>query len=205
MDPDNLPKRATPHYALKQRKAFLGGAAGNLPPFNTDPKELEKKAHEALTRGGWLYVSSNAGMSLTAHANREAFYRWRIVPRMLVDTNKRDLGVELFGRRIPSPICIAPIGLNGIYNPLGELPVAKVAGELGIPYSLSTAGTKSIESVGLANGDGNPRMFQLYLPHDDEIGTSLLQRAWDSGFDVCLFTVDTWQLGWRHDDGEHQP
>lgn len=133
MDPTNLVKRSTPYYALKQREAFLGGANGQLPPFNTDPEELEKKAHEMLTKGGWLYVASNAGMSLTAHANREAFYRWRILPRMLVDTNERDLSVELFGRRIPSPICIAPIGLNGIYNPLGELAPAKVAGELGEP------------------------------------------------------------------------
>lgn len=46
-------------------------------------------------------------------------------------------------------------------------------------------------------------MFQLYLPHDKEIGISMLQRAWDSGFDVCMFTVDTWQLGWRHDDSTY--
>jgi hypothetical protein len=53
--------------------------------------------------------------------------------------------------------------------------------------------------VGKANGNG-PRFFQLYLPHDDELALSFLQRAWDSGFDVCMMTLDTWQLAWRHQD-----
>lgn len=132
MDPTNLPKRFTPHYSLKQREAFIGGSNGVLPPFNTHPDLLEQKAHETLSKGGWLYAASNAGQSQTHQANREAFYRWKILPRMLVDTNERDLSIELFGRRIPSPICIAPIGLNGIYNPLGEVAVARVAGNMGV-------------------------------------------------------------------------
>ena len=102
-----------------------------------------------------------------------------------------------------------------IYHPEGELPVARVAGELGLPYSLSTAGSCSIEDAAAHNDQGAQlgkeqergsvdskglRYFQLYLPHDDELATSLLQRAADSGYDACIFTVDTWQLGWRHED-----
>jgi hypothetical protein len=93
--------------------------------------------------------------------------------------------------------------------------VARVAGELGLPYSLSTAGSCSIEDAAAHNDQGAQlgkeqergsidskglRYFQLYLPHDDELATSLLQRAADSGYDACIFTVDTWQLGWRHED-----
>ncbi|KAG9974244.1 FMN-dependent alpha-hydroxy acid dehydrogenase, partial [Aureobasidium melanogenum] len=135
-------------------------------------------------------------------ANRQAFYRHRIIPRMLVDTNKRDSAWEIWGHKTSAPIGFSPIGINKIYNPLGELPVAKVAKELNLPYCLSTAGSQPIEDVGAANGEG-PRFFQLYMPHDDELTVSLLRRAIDSGFTACILTVDTWQLGWRHDDVAH--
>lgn len=136
---------------------------------------------------------------------------------MLVDTNQRDTATEIFGHKVPAPIGFAPVGINKIYNPQGELPVARAAGALGLPYCLSTAGSQSIEDVGQANDEGvkkgrgdigtaagggekGVRFFQLYMPHDDELTRSLLQRAVDSGFTACILTLDTWQLGWRHDD-----
>jgi isopentenyl diphosphate isomerase/L-lactate dehydrogenase-like FMN-dependent dehydrogenase len=118
---------------------------------------------------------------------------------MLVDTNTRDTKKTIFGHKVSAPIGFAPIGINKIYNPLGELPVAKVAKEFNLPYCLSTAGSTPIEDVGKANGAG-PRFFQLYMPHHDELTISLLQRAHDSGFTTCILTLDTWQLGWRHHD-----
>lgn len=118
---------------------------------------------------------------------------------MLVDTNKRDTETEIFGHKVSAPIGFAPIGINMICNLLGELPVAKVAKELNLPYCLSTAGSNPIEDVGKANGAG-PRFSQLYMPHDDELTISLLQRAYDSGFSACILTLDTWQLAWRHHD-----
>ena len=60
---------------------------------------------------------------------------------MLVDTNKRDTAWEIWGHKVSAPIGFSPVGINKIYNPAGELPVAKVAGELNLPYCLSTAGT----------------------------------------------------------------
>jgi len=101
--------------------------------------------------------------------------------------------------KVSAPIGFAPIGINKIYHPHGELPVATIAKELNLPYCLSTAGSTPIEAVAAANGAG-PRFYQLYLPHDDELTISLLTRAFKSGFDVCILTTDTWQLGWRHDD-----
>jgi hypothetical protein len=118
---------------------------------------------------------------------------------MLVDTNTRNTATTIFGHKVSAPIGFTPIGVNKIYNPLGELPVAKVAKELDIPYCLSTAGSNPIEDVGTANGAG-PRFFQLYMPHDDELTISLLQRAHDSGFTACILTLDTWQLAWQHHD-----
>ena len=145
------------------------------------------------------YASSNAGQSYTHLANRQAFFRHRIVPHQLVDTNTRNTSTTIFGHKVSAPIGFAPVGINKIYHPSGELPVAAVAKELNIPYSLSTAGSQPIEAVAKANGQG-PRFFQLYMPHDDELTISLLKRAWNNGFDMCMLTTDTWQLGWRHDD-----
>ncbi|KAF6817900.1 FMN-dependent dehydrogenase [Colletotrichum musicola] len=165
-----------------------------------------------------FYASSNAGLSHTHLANRQAFFRHKIVPRQLVDTNERSTRTTIFGHEVSAPFGIAPVGINKIYHPQGELPVAKVAGELGIPYSLSTAGSCAIEDVARAHDAGRrsrtgdrsaeeagkippgPRFFQLYMPHDDELTVSLLTRAHESGFTACILTTDTWQLGWRHDD-----
>jgi isopentenyl diphosphate isomerase/L-lactate dehydrogenase-like FMN-dependent dehydrogenase len=124
---------------------------------------------------------------------------------MLVDTNKRETAHSIWGHCVNAPIGFAPVGINKIYNDQGELPVARVAGELNLPYCLSTAGSQPIETVGAANdslatGGKGVRFFQLYMPHDDELTWSLLQRAVDSGFTACILTLDTWQLGWRHDD-----
>ncbi|KAI0051037.1 FMN-dependent alpha-hydroxy acid dehydrogenase [Auriscalpium vulgare] len=223
MDPTNKPTGPSPHYSLYQREMFRrGGEHGALPSFSVHPEELAESTKKTLNNRGYFYANSNAGLGWTDRANRDAFYRWRIVPRMLVDTNTRDLSTELFGHRIPAPILFAPIGINKLYSPLGELVPAKIAGELGLPYCLSTAASQPIEAVAAANDQGaavknesnkvhaysgpnggdaqSPRFFQLYMGHDDDITISLLERAWKSGFDVCMLTVDTWQLGWRPTD-----
>ncbi|KAF9693715.1 hypothetical protein EKO04_008554 [Ascochyta lentis] len=212
MDPNNANKdiRKTPQYAMYQRHNFWKSNEGETPFFDTDPGALEEQAKTKLTQNGWYYASSNAGQSHTHTANRQAFYRHRIIPRMLVDTNKRDTVSSIFGHRVNAPIGFAPVGINKIYHPAGELPVARAAGGLGLPYALSTAGSQPIEAVGAANDEGaaaskdgsgsGVRFFQLYMPHDDELTRSLLARAVDSGFSACILTLDTWQLGWRHDD-----
>ncbi|KAK0547935.1 hypothetical protein OC846_003567 [Tilletia horrida] len=215
------PNSAKPSvWARYRRECFLSAhqGSGQIPPFNTDPAELERLAKERLSEGGWLYASSNAGLSETDAANRAAFRQWEIVPRMLVreSTNEtRNTSTTIFGKKISAPIGFAPIGLNAIYNQGAERPVARVAGELGLPYSLSTAGSTSIEEVakenvaGARKGVSNDlgavdsegiRFFQLYLPHNRKIAKSLLQRAAQSGYDAVLLTTDTWQLAWRHHD-----
>ncbi|KAF8913984.1 FMN-dependent dehydrogenase [Gymnopilus junonius] len=223
MDPTNKPKGPSPHYSLYQREVFKdGGSKGLLPNFSVHPEQLSESVKAKLNDRGYFYVNSNAGLGWTDRANREAFYRWRIIPRMLMDTNTRDMTTELFGHHIPAPIIFAPIGINKLYHTQGELVPAKIAGELGLPYCLSTAASQSIEDVAKANEQGaskknesnkvysfnghkegnatSPRFFQLYMGHDDDVTISLLERAWKSGFDTCMLTVDTWQLGWRPTD-----
>ncbi|PMD48123.1 FMN-dependent alpha-hydroxy acid dehydrogenase [Hyaloscypha variabilis F] len=195
----NQEYRTTPQWGLYQRENFWKPNIGEMPLFSTAPEDLERLAEEKLTQGGWYYSSCNAGNSWTHLANRQAFYRHRIIPRQLVDTNTRDTAMEIFGHKIAAPVGFAPIGINRIYHPTGEISVAKVAQELNLVYSLSSAGSYSIEDVGKANGNG-PRFFQLYQSHDEELCISMLERAHKSGFDVCMLTTDTWQLAWRHHD-----
>ncbi|OTB18679.1 hypothetical protein K445DRAFT_54615 [Daldinia sp. EC12] len=205
-DPNNpnINQRSTPQWSLYQRELFWAPNEGKHPPFNTHPDKLRETARERLSQSGWHYASCNAGLSWTHYANRQAFYRHQIVPRMLVDTEHRDTATTIFGHRVAAPIGFAPIGINRIYHATGELSPAKVAAELNLPYCLSSAGSYSIEDVARANGgDNGVRFFQLYWSPDDTVALSMLRRAAQNGYTACMLTTDTWQLGWRHDDAAH--
>lgn len=118
---------------------------------------------------------------------------------MLVDANKRDLSISLFGKRYPNPIITAPVGVCGIWHEEGEEAVARAAAEAGVTFAMSTAATRSIEAVASANGDGH-RFYQLYWPVSDEITVSLLTRAKKAGFTALIVTLDTILLGHRPAD-----
>ncbi|KAJ7162819.1 FMN-dependent dehydrogenase [Mycena filopes] len=196
----NISSRSTPQWGLMQRDLFWAANEGKHPPLNTDPAKLKELAKDRLSKAGWLYSSCNAGQSWTHYANRLAFYRHQIIPRTLVDTTDRDTATTIFGHKVSAPIGFAPIGINRIYHPTGELSPAKVAAELNLPYCLSSAGSYSIEDTAKANGADGVRFFQLYWSPDDAVVISMLERAAKAGYSVCMLTTDTWQLGWRHDD-----
>jgi isopentenyl diphosphate isomerase/L-lactate dehydrogenase-like FMN-dependent dehydrogenase len=82
-------------------------------------------------------------------------------------------------------------------QPTGERATSKVFGELGLPYTQSTASSTGFADVAAANGAGNPRWYQLYWPSDDDLTRSYLRSAKANGFEVLVVTVDTWDLGWR--------
>lgn len=121
---------------------------------------------------------------------------------MLRPVTYRDLRVNLFGTIYDTPLIIAPVGVQEIFHPDKEVGVATIATELGLPYTLSTASSSTIEDVAAASGSGH-RWFQLYWPKDDEITISLLSRAENAGYKVLLVTLDTWVLGWRPWDLDH--
>ncbi|MFF5208627.1 lactate 2-monooxygenase [Streptosporangium sp. NPDC000396] len=183
-----------------QYEIYLNGLAGVRPPYPTDLTKLEQAAKEWLGSEPYWYVAGSAGTGATDRANREAFDRWRIVPRMLRDVSVRDLSTELFGRTYPAPVALAPIGVQSIVHPQGELATARAAASLGIPTVLSTAASHTLEEVAEADG---PRWYQLYWPHDDGVTLSLLDRAAKSGYDTLVVTLDTWTLAWRPNDLDH--
>jgi isopentenyl diphosphate isomerase/L-lactate dehydrogenase-like FMN-dependent dehydrogenase len=164
-------------------------------------EHLEEKARQALRPEAWDYVAGGAGSEDTIRANREAFRRWRIVPRMLRDVSQRDLSIELLGRRFPAPVLLGPVGVQSIVHPEAELASARAAAALGVPFVYSSAASRGIEEVAEAMGSA-PRWYQLYWSRDHEIAASMVSRAERAGYSAVVVTLDTTILGWRNRDLE---
>jgi isopentenyl diphosphate isomerase/L-lactate dehydrogenase-like FMN-dependent dehydrogenase len=154
-----------------------------------------------MSREAFAYAAGGAGGESTMRANRAAFERWRNVPRVLRDVSVRDPGVELFGRRLPSPIFLSPIGVLELMHRDADIAVARAASRLGVPIVLSNQASVPMEACAAAMGDA-PRWFQLYWSRDDELVESLVHRAEGCGCNAIVVTLDTTLLGWRARDLE---
>ncbi len=163
---------------------------------------LEQKAREALDPRAYDYVAGGAGGESTMRANLEAFYHWRIVPRMLRDVSVTDMSVELLGAKLPAPVLLGPVGVQAIVHPEAEVATGRAAAALGLPFVLSTVSSQPIEKVAQAMGAGT-RWFQLYWGRNPELTASMLQRAEKSGYTALVVTLDTSMLGWRERDLQH--
>ncbi|TCD65773.1 hypothetical protein EIP91_002212 [Steccherinum ochraceum] len=172
------------------------------PPFGTvDIALIEQQAREKMKddEHAFMYTFGSAGSGATCTANLVEMRAWKIVPRMLRDANARDLKTTLFGVEHPSPLLIAPIGVQGLLHPDGELATSRAAASLNVPFVLSTASTRSIEAVAQANGSGH-RWYQIYWPKSNDVTLSLLKRAKTNGYSALVVTLDTPMLGWRPHD-----
>ncbi|WP_194816785.1 lactate 2-monooxygenase [Nocardia sp. XZ_19_385] len=185
-----------------QNEIYLAGLGGAVPELPMTAAGLEQRAREVLGAAEFAYVAGSASSERTAAANRSAFDRHRIVPRMLRGTTgpgARDLSVEVLGTKLAAPVLTAPIGVLELMHDKGEVIVADVTKELGIGTVLSTAASSTIEEVGAAAGDW---WYQLYWPNDDELARSFVERAERAGAKAIVVTVDTPSLGWRPRDLE---
>jgi L-lactate dehydrogenase (cytochrome) len=182
-----------------QNEIYLNGLNDLFPNLPTDLTALEALAARRMIPRAYGYVAGSAGTEATARANREAFDRYRIVPRMLRDTAQRDLSISLFGTALPAPLLLGPIGVLSIVDRQGELAVAAAAAAQGVPMVLSTAASHTIEQVAEAAGDG-VRWYQLYWPKDRDLAASFLSRAKAAGYTALVVTLDTTSLGWRPRD-----
>ena len=178
-----------------QNEIYVTGEA----PWPIDADDWEARAAEVLDPGPFGYIAGGAGSEATMRANREAFERRRLVPRMLVGNRERDLSVEVLGTPSPVPFHLAPVGVLRIAHPEGELAAARAAAAARVPFVLSSAASSSIEQVAEAMGDA-PRWFQLYWVNDREIVASFVARAQAAGYSAIVVTLDTLVLGWRPRD-----
>ena len=137
----------------RQSEIYLRGIAGQRPAVPVDPARLEEAARDAMPAEAFAYVAGGAGQETTMRENRAAFERWRIVPRMLRDVSVRDTAVELFGRRLPAPVLLAPIGVLEMAHPDADLAVARAAASSGIPFIFSSQASVEMEACAAAMGD----------------------------------------------------
>ena len=203
-----------PPYSNYEHEIYVAGMLGGRKPARPlDWRELERDAYAMLSRGPRGYIQGGAGRGHTIRANREAFDEWRIVPRMLKDVSERSLERTVLGTKLPAPVLLAPIGVQTMAHPEGELASARAAAHVGLPLIASTAASHTIEQIAdaarVANdapqGDTEDEhehgfWYQLYWPRDRELARSFIARAETAGYEAVVVTLDTWLLGWRPAD-----
>jgi|HubBroStandDraft_3_1064219.scaffolds.fasta_scaffold00835_6 lactate 2-monooxygenase len=195
-----------PPFSNYEHEIYLAGMLGGRKPARAlDWRELERDAYAMLARGPRGYIQGGAGRGKTIRANRDAFDRWQIVPRMLRDVSERTLKRTVLGAELPAPVLLAPIGVQTVAHPDGELASARAAAHVGLPLIASTAASHTIEQIAEAAGTlpgsgGQTSWYQLYWPRDRELARSFIERAEKCGYAAIVVTLDTWLLGWRPAD-----
>jgi len=161
-------------------------------------EDLRRMAQRRLPRSVFDFFDGGAEDETTLRGNRAAFERVRLLPKVLVDVRQVDTGVELFGVRANLPMAIAPTGAIGAGRNGADLMLARAARAAGIPYTLATPATNSIEEI--ADQAGGRLWFQLYLLKNREMRMQLVRRAHAAGYEALLVTVDLTVGGKRERD-----
>ncbi|MFI8411162.1 alpha-hydroxy acid oxidase [Paeniglutamicibacter gangotriensis] len=180
--------------SLDRRAARLAKAA--------DVWDLRAIAKRRTPTPAFDYVDGAAQRELTTRRAREVFDSVELIPRILHGTAEPDLSTAIAGEASALPFGIAPTGFTRFMHAEGETGVVRAAAAAGIPFSLSTMGTRSLEEVAAAAPESR-RWFQLYLWKDREKSRALLQRAAAAGYDTLLVTVDTPVAGQRLRDARN--
>jgi (S)-mandelate dehydrogenase len=164
-------------------------------------EDLRRAARARLPRSVFEFFDAGAEDEVTLRANREAFERVRLLPRVLVDVAKVDMAASLLGREAKLPIAVAPTGAVGFGWPGGDVAIAKSAAACGIPYTLSTTATASIERV--AREAPGRLWFQAYIFKGRHFAFRLMERARACGYEALMITVDLPVGGKRERDNRN--
>lgn len=163
-----------------------------------DVDDLRRLAKRRLPRGVFDYIDGGAEDERTLGRNVAGFSRLEFQPRVLRDVSNVDTSTSILGTERPMPLILSPTGFTRIADSQGELAVARAAQRAGLPYGLSTLGTRSIEEVA-AVSDG-PKWYQVYTWRDRGLVKDMLDRAAGAGYEAIQLTVDTAVLGRRERD-----
>jgi lactate 2-monooxygenase len=178
---------------------YLRGLGGAKPEIPTSFPGLEAAAKAKMSPEAWAYTAGAAGLESSMDANRAAFARYPIAPRMLGGAAQRDLSCEMFGVKAAAPLFSSPIGVLEMMHPEADLAVARAMASLNLPMMISSQASTPMEKIAEANGNG-PRFFQLYWGKSDAIAESFVKRAEAIGCKAIFITLDTTVLGWRPRD-----
>jgi (S)-mandelate dehydrogenase len=162
-------------------------------------EDLRRLAQRRLPRAIFDFFDGGAEDEVTLRENRAAFERVRLLPRVLVNVAQVDTGTKIFGVDSRLPLAIAPTGGIGAGRSGADLMLARTAKAFGIPYTLATPATASIERVAAEVPDAR-RWFQLYVVRDRDFREKLVRRANDAGYEALFVTVDLAVSGKRERD-----
>lgn len=163
--------------------------------------DVRAAAKRLLPRGVFDYIDGAADDEITMRANEAAFASAELRPRILRDVGAVDTSTTILGAPSSLPLALAPTGFTRMMHPEGELAVARAAATAGIPYTLSTMGTTSLEAV--AATPLRARWFQLYVWRDRALTMELVTRAQEAGYGALMITVDTAVPGMRERDARN--
>jgi 4-hydroxymandelate oxidase len=164
--------------------------------------DYEERAREVLPKQAYDYYAGGAEDEWTLRENREAFQRFVLRPRVLVNVSKRDISTTVLGQGVSMPVLIAPTALHRMADPEGEVATARAAAAFGTVMALSSLASRTIEDV--ARAGSGPRWFQLYVMQDRGLTEELIERASRAGYGALVLTVDLPVLGWRDRDERNQ-
>jgi 4-hydroxymandelate oxidase len=191
----------SPHVAADARQAIA------YPPIPAAPVDLdavvslrdfEAPGRERLHPAARAYYDGGAWDGHTLRANLEAWDRYQLLPRVLVDVSETTLETRILGRPAALPVGVAPAALHGLAHPDAELATVRAAAAAGAVCVLSTVSSCSLEQIAAAAPDAR-RWFQLYVQSDWAVTRRLVERAADAGYEAIVLTVDAPVLGYRDD------
>ena len=163
-----------------------------------DIADMRAAGRRLTPRPVFNYVDGGADEELSMAANVRAFRRWRFQPRALAEITAVDTATRVLDRDLPLPLVLAPTGYTRMMHPAGEIGAARSAQRHGLPYTLSTMATTTIEAV--AEATQPDLWFQLYILKDSGLTKELVDRAAAAGYRVLVVTVDTVVTGHRTRD-----
>ena len=165
-------------------------------------EEFEPLAKERLLPSNYNYVAGWAGTGATARANRDAFWRYVISPRVLVDVSSVSLATTVLGQPVDLPVLFGPSGYQKLSHPDGELATARASLRVGTTMVLSTSSNYSLEEVGAIARDP---WYQLYWFTDEGVTRDMIERAAANGYRALVLTVDAPTKVWREGEMRDPP
>lgn len=173
-------------------RRMLGPVEGPLNVF-----DFERLAAERLDPATYAFFAGGAGDELTLADNVEAFRRWQLRPRVLVDVAAPSLATSVLGQEVALPVLLAPVAYQRLAHPDGEIAMARAVAAAGTIMCLSSFATATWQEVAET---GVRRWFQLYVPRDEGWASELVASVAGGGFEALVITVDTPVLGRRERD-----
>ncbi|MCM2393778.1 alpha-hydroxy acid oxidase [Streptomyces albipurpureus] len=172
--------------------------ADGAPPVSLD--DLANRARSQLSQEAWDWLEGGAERELTLAANRTSFDRVALLPRILVDVSSCTTATRLVRSAAALPLAVAPVAYQRLFHPEGELAVARATATAGVPFTISTLSSVSMEEIAAT---GTTTWFQLYWLKDRSAVIDLVQRAEKIGCEALVLTVDVPLMGRRLRDVRH--